>query len=70
MCSSDISMDGSNFDNLDEPTSDLDLHTPSHLSMEHQQINNNLSSTANLMTNIDKLYMMQNSYFQPTMVEQ
>ena len=69
MCSSDISMDGSNFDNLDEPTSDLDLHTP-HLSIEHQQINNNSSSTANLMTNIDKLYMMQNSYFQPTMVEQ
>ena len=70
MCSSDISMDGSNFDNLDDQTSDLDLHTPGLISMEHQQINNNLTSTANLMTNIDKLYMMQSSYFQPTMVEQ
>lgn len=63
-CSSDISLDGSNFDNLDEATSDtlslqnLDLHA-SHIH------NNLLDSSANSSNapNIGKLYLMQNSYF-------
>lgn len=69
-CSSDISLDGSNFDHLDEATSDtlslqnLDLHTT--------HIHNNLLDSAAAAPNstatgninpIDKLYLMQNSYF-------
>lgn len=69
-CSSDISLDGSNFDNLDEATSDtlslqnLDLHT-SHI---HNNLLDNTAGASN-STNIgnvnpiDKLYLMQNSYF-------
>lgn len=60
-CSSDISLDDStNFDHLDEATSDtislqnLELQSQSHHS------DNVPSSVANP---IDKLYLMQNSYF-------
>ncbi|XP_066148234.1 LIM homeobox transcription factor 1-beta [Euwallacea fornicatus] len=62
-CSSDISLDDStNFDHLDEATSDtmsiqnLDLQSQSH----H---NDNSTSTGNVANPIDKLYLMQNSYF-------
>lgn len=68
-CSSDISLDGSNFDNLDEATSDtlslqnLDLHA-SHI---HNNLleGNAAASNANIgnVNPIDKLYLMQNSYF-------
>lgn len=84
MCSSDISLDGSNFDNLDEGTSDtlsfqnLDLqngqnnnnnnnHSLHNNNNNIHENNNNLGSllttTANGVTHIDKLYLMQNSYF-------
>lgn len=71
-CSSDISLDDSNFDNLDEATSDtLSLQ---NLDLQASQIHNNLIETNSngMQTNataignvnpIDKLYLMQNSYF-------
>lgn len=68
-CSSDISLDGSNFDQIDEGTSDtlslqnLDLqnHQPvQHGSLLHEP----MSLASNSIINpIDKLYLMQNSYF-------
>lgn len=69
-CSSDISLDGSNFDNLDEATSDtlslqnLDLHA-SHIHNNLLDGAANTSNTANIgnVNPIDKLYLMQNSYF-------
>jgi hypothetical protein len=71
MCSSDISLDGSNFDNLDDASDsvslqNLDIHAH-HLQIDHHNNNNNnnnhISATTNLMTHIDKLYQMQSSYF-------
>lgn len=71
-CSSDISLDGSNFDNLDEATSDtlslqnLDLHA-SHI--HSNLLEGNAAAASNASNNIgnvnpiDKLYLMQNSYF-------
>lgn len=81
-CSSDISMDGSQFDQLDEATSDtlslqnLDLHAGNGQHNNHQ---NHTSSDSGIMCGggagggggiqignhnpIDKLYLMQNSYF-------
>lgn len=71
-CSSDISMDGSNFDHLDEATSDtLSLQ---NLDLQTAHLHNNLldnptghmtASTSNVgnINPIDKLYLMQNSYF-------
>ena len=69
-CSSDISLDGSNFDNLDEATSDtlslqnLDLHT-SHIHNNLLDSSANPSNAPNIgnVNPIDKLYLMQNSYF-------
>lgn len=68
-CSSDISMDGSNFDNLDEATSDtlslqnLDLHASHiHNTLLDNAATMNPSATGNINP-IDKLYLMQNSYF-------
>lgn len=69
-CSSDISLDGSNFDNLDEATSDtlslqnLDLHA-THI---HTNLLDGSAATSNApnignVNPIDKLYLMQNSYF-------
>lgn len=62
-CSSDISLDGStNFDHLDEGTSDtLSLQ---HLDIQsaHQQNHDGLPSSG-IANPIDKLYLMQNSYF-------
>lgn len=76
-CSSDISLDGSNFDQLDEATSDtlslqnLDLHHNS--SHGHSHVNENAmcgigggggGGGGGINNNpIDKLYLMQNSYF-------
>lgn len=71
-CSSDISLDGSNFDQLDEATSDtlslqnLDLHHSS--SHGHSHMNENamcgIGGGGGINGNpIDKLYLMQNSYF-------
>lgn len=70
-CSSDISLDGSNFDQLDEATSDtLSMH---NLDMQSQQMNASHDSVLGSLTSantalgninpIDKLYLMQNSYF-------
>lgn len=73
-CSSDISLDGSNFDQMDEATSDtmslqnVDMHTAHrHSNTNHD---NNISSHTNMNSGsvsninpIDKLYLMQNSYF-------
>lgn len=69
-CSSDISLDGSNFDNLDEATSDtlslqnLDLHA-SHIHNNLLDGTASASNTTNIgnVNPIDKLYLMQNSYF-------
>lgn len=64
-CSSDISLDGSNFDQLDEATSDTlslqngELHSHGH-NNSHESGIGSLSSGINP---IDKLYLMQNSYF-------
>ncbi|XP_070509544.1 LIM homeobox transcription factor 1-beta isoform X1 [Chironomus tepperi] len=76
ICSSDISLDGSNFDHLDDASDTVSLHNL-NLSSHHLQIdqlninnNNNLSTTANLMTHIDKLYQMQSSYFIGASIEQ
>lgn len=62
-CSSDISLDDStNFDHLDEATSDtmslqnLELQPQSH----H---NEGISTSSSIANPIDKLYLMQNSYF-------
>ena len=77
ICSSDISLDGSNFDHLDDASDSVSLHnlnlSSHHLQLDQLQINNNnnnLSSTANLMTHIDKLYQMQSSYFIGASIEQ
>lgn len=74
-------MDGSNFDQLDEATSDtlslqnLDLHTSSthtHHNSSHENGMCGLSSSTGSgsaggggsgINPIDKLYLMQNSYF-------
>ncbi|XP_055323148.1 LIM homeobox transcription factor 1-beta.1 [Sitodiplosis mosellana] len=69
-CSSDISLDGSNFDNLDEATSDtlslqnLDLHA-THIHTNLLDGTATASNTSNIgnVNPIDKLYLMQNSYF-------
>ncbi|XP_072399934.1 LIM/homeobox protein LMX-1.2-like isoform X3 [Diabrotica undecimpunctata] len=64
-CSSDISLDDStNFDQLDEATSDtmslqnLELQSHSH----HNEAGSTSTSTS-IANPIDKLYLMQNSYF-------
>lgn len=70
-CSSDISLDGSNFDHLDEATSDtLSMHnmdmSSQHHNTSHESGIGSMSSNASTMGNInpiDKLYLMQNSYF-------
>lgn len=71
-CSSDISLDGSNFDHLDEATSDtlslqnLDLQASHiHSNLLENGTNGLSSSTSNIgnINPIDKLYLMQNSYF-------
>lgn len=65
-CSSDVSLDGSSFDHLDEGTSDtlslqnLDLQTGHGQSGGHESL---VSLTAGVINPIDKLYLMQNSYF-------
>lgn len=69
-CSSDISLDGSNFDNLDEATSDtlslqnLELHA-THIHTSLLDGTSGASNTSNIgnVNPIDKLYLMQNSYF-------
>lgn len=62
-CSSDISLDGStNFDHLDEATSD----TMSLQNLELQSQNHHteaIQSSSSIANPIDKLYLMQNSYF-------
>ncbi|XP_045463258.1 LIM homeobox transcription factor 1-beta.1 [Harmonia axyridis] len=62
-CSSDISLDGStNFDQLDEATSDtLSLQNLELQSSHHQH--DSLPSSGSIANPIDKLYLMQNSYF-------
>uniref|UniRef100_A0A1B0G3P6 Uncharacterized protein n=1 Tax=Glossina morsitans morsitans TaxID=37546 RepID=A0A1B0G3P6_GLOMM len=74
-CSSDLSLDGSNFDNLDDDTDSLSLnnlelrstgssghHNQHH---HHSHPHDMLANLNNSLTNpIDKLYLMQNSYFQ------
>ncbi|KAK5639962.1 hypothetical protein RI129_010773 [Pyrocoelia pectoralis] len=62
-CSSDISLDGStNFDHLDEATSDTLSLQNMELQTSHSRSHEPMSSVA--ITNpIDKLYLMQNSYF-------
>ncbi|XP_016990121.1 LIM homeobox transcription factor 1-alpha isoform X2 [Drosophila rhopaloa] len=80
-CSSDLSLDGSNFDQLDDDADSLSLnnlelqstsssgnqHSHSH-SHSHSQSHSNphdmLANLNNSLINpIDKLYLMQNSYF-------
>lgn len=71
-------MDGSNFDQMDEATSDtmslqnVDMHTTTHRQSNSNNDNSSISSLANInvaigssnnINPIDKLYLMQNSYF-------
>lgn len=71
-CSSDLSLDGSNFDNLDDDADSLSLNNlelQSSSSSGHNYHNSNpqdiLANLNNSLINpIDKLYLMQNSYFQ------
>lgn len=72
ICSSDISLDGSNFDHLDDASDsvslqNLDLHSHHLTQLEHHLNNNNNNS---IVTHIDKLYQMQSSYFIAESVEQ
>lgn len=69
-CSSDESLDGSQFDNLDDATSDtmsltnLELNSQNqiHTNSSHESFCKNF--TGSIISNpIDKLYLMQNSYF-------
>lgn len=72
-CSSDISLDGSNFDQLDEATSDtlslqnLDLQASHGHNNSHESGIGSMSSVGGGcgggINPIDKLYLMQNSYF-------
>lgn len=68
-CSSDISLDGSNFDQLDEGASDtMSLQNLEVQHHSHQHSNHAAHEPLNLGTGavvnpIDKLYLMQNSYF-------
>lgn len=62
-CSSDISLDGStNFDHLDEATSDTLSMQNLDLQSSHQHPHEGISS-GGIANPIDKLYLMQNSYF-------
>ncbi|XP_013117218.2 LIM homeobox transcription factor 1-beta [Stomoxys calcitrans] len=70
-CSSDLSLDGSNFDHLDDDADSLSLNnlelqstgsSGHHHNSNPQDILANLNN--NLINPIDKLYLMQNSYFQ------
>ncbi|XP_055841889.1 LIM homeobox transcription factor 1-beta isoform X1 [Episyrphus balteatus] len=73
-CSSDISLDGSNFDHLDDDgdslsLQNLELQTPgtqirnsNGTSSTHHDSLGSLNSH-NIINPIDKLYLMQNSYF-------
>ncbi|TMW49708.1 hypothetical protein DOY81_005213 [Sarcophaga bullata] len=70
-CSSDLSLDGSNFDNLDDDADSLSLNNlelQSSSSSGHHHNSNPQDILANLNNSlinpIDKLYLMQNSYFQ------
>lgn len=72
-CSSDLSLDGSNFDQLDDDADSLSLNNLELQSTSSSGNHNNHSHSnphdmlANLNTSlinpIDKLYLMQNSYF-------
>ncbi|XP_062136558.1 LIM homeobox transcription factor 1-alpha [Drosophila sulfurigaster albostrigata] len=70
-CSSDLSLDGSNFDQLDDDADSLSLNNlelqSTSSSGNHNQHSNPHDMLANLNTSlinpIDKLYLMQNSYF-------
>ncbi|XP_026845595.1 LIM homeobox transcription factor 1-beta [Drosophila persimilis] len=70
-CSSDLSLDGSNFDQLDDDAdslslNNLELQSTSSSGNQHSHSNPH-DMLANLNTSlinpIDKLYLMQNSYF-------
>ncbi|XP_023294595.2 LIM homeobox transcription factor 1-beta [Lucilia cuprina] len=70
-CSSDLSLDGSNFDHLDDDADSLSLNNlelQSSSSSGHHHNSNPQDILANLNNSlinpIDKLYLMQNSYFQ------
>ncbi|XP_017128754.1 LIM homeobox transcription factor 1-alpha isoform X2 [Drosophila elegans] len=74
-CSSDLSLDGSNFDQLDDDADSLSLnnlelqstsssgnqHSHSHTHSNPHDMLANLNNS--LINPIDKLYLMQNSYF-------
>ncbi|KAF9800658.1 hypothetical protein SFRURICE_015312 [Spodoptera frugiperda] len=68
-CSSDISLDGSNFDQLDEGASDtmslqnLEVQHHSHQHPGHSAHEPLNLGTGSVVNPIDKLYLMQNSYF-------
>lgn len=63
-CSSDISLDDStNFDHLDEGTSDTLSLQNLELQSSHQMAHDGISTSGVIANPIDKLYLMQNSYF-------
>jgi LIM homeobox transcription factor 1 len=69
MCSSDISLDGSQFDNLDDAASET--MSLQNLDMQPHYNNNNNNNISTNITHIDKLYLMQNNYFTgPSLIEQ
>lgn len=77
ICSSDISLDGSNFDHLDDASDsvslqNLELHSHHLQQLDHHlQLNNNNNNNNNsILTSLDKLYQMQSNYFIAGSVEQ
>lgn len=69
-CSSDVSLDGSSFEQIDEGTSDT-FHNLAGEMQRNSSANNNgsypspnlLTLSSGIINPIDKLYLMQDSYF-------
>ncbi|XP_028894997.2 LIM homeobox transcription factor 1-beta [Zeugodacus cucurbitae] len=68
-CSSDLSLDGSNFDQLDDDTdslslNNLELQSTGSSGNQHSNPHDIIANLSTSLVNpIDKLYLMQNSYF-------
>ena len=68
-CSSDLSLDGSNFDQLDDDAdslslNNLELQSTCSSGNQHSNPHDMIANLNNSLINpIDKLYLMQNSYF-------
>jgi hypothetical protein len=69
--SSELSLDGSNFDNLDDASDTMSLQNldlqSNHLSLDGQHY---LNHNNNNLSVLDKLYQMQTQYFIGPQIEQ